>query len=312
MKLYDLVKFRQRLHAEYNVSKSIEELSYIKNQLVDIDRDLDPPYAEYIRRKINWYTNNIHQINQQHGTLSQFIKDLDQHIELVTYELFSGTYNEELNRAMMDHDHRIVRSSGMSDAAKDRLINRIRTYSDWHYPGMELGPRVGELTSYLVASDPLYLVDLDQRFIDATKSQFPEIYQHRLRGYVIDVVPDFSALPQAQFGFIFSWDYFNYLSLTTMATYLKELFQLLRPGGVLLFSYNDGETPTGAAYAENRAQSYVPLSRLSAMAKDIGFEIVRAESFDSGVLNWIELSKPGELKTVKVAQAMGEIHHRNA
>ena len=312
MKLYDLVKFRQRLYSEYNIRKSIEELSYIKNQLVDIDRDLDPPYAEYIRRKINWYTDTIHQINQQHGTLSQFITDLDQHIELVTYELFSGAYNEELNRDMMDHDHRMARASSIPELAKEQLINRIRVHSDWHYPGMELGPRVGELTTYLVANDPLYLVDLDQRFIDATKSQFSELYQNRLRGYVVDVVPDFSALPQAQFGFIFSWDFFNYLSLTTTAVYLKELFQLLRPGGVLMFSYNDGETPTGAAYAENRAQSYIPLSRLSTMAKDIGFNIIRTESFDSGVLNWIELAKPGELKTVKAAQAMGEIRHRNA
>jgi len=312
MKLYDLVKFRQRLYAEYSITKSIESLSQVKNQLVDLDRDLDPPYAEYIRRQINSYTDIIQQVNQQHGTLEQFIIDLDRHIELVTYELFSGTYNEELNRDMMDHDHRFTRSSGISDWAKEQLINRIRIYSDWHYPGMELGPRVGELTSYLVANDPLYLVDLDQRFINETKKQFPDTYQNRLRGYIIDVVPNFLALPQEQFGFIFSWDYFNYLSLTTVSIYLKQLFQLLRPGGVLMFSYNDGETPTGAAYAENRAQSFIPLSRLSAVAKDIGFEIVKTESFDSGVLNWIELAKPGELKTVKAAQAMGEIRHRSA
>lgn len=312
MKLYDLVKFRQRLHAEYSVEESIKILSQVKNQLVDLDRDLDPAYAEYVRKQINSYTDIIHQVNQQHGTLAQFIKDLDQHIDLVTYELFSGTYDEELSRSMMNHDHRLTRSSTIPESAKEQLVNRIRIHSDWHYPGMELGPRIGELTSHLVANDPLYLVDLDQRFIDATKSQFSGLFQNRLRGYVIDVTPDFSMLPKSQFGFIFSWDYFNYLALPTMTTYLKELFQLLRPGGVLMFSYNDGETPSGAAYAENRSQSYIPSSKLVNIAKDIGFEIIKMESFDSGVLNWIELSRPGELKTVKAGQASGEILHRSS
>jgi SAM-dependent methyltransferase len=298
------------LHAEYDVTKSVAELSQVKNQLIDLDRDLLPMYAEYINENITSFTNMIQQVQQQHGTLAKFIEDLDQHIELVTYELFSGTYNEELNRAMMNHEHRLTRNTDLPLLAKDILINRIRTYSDWHYPGMELGPRCGDLTPHLVASDPLYLVDLDQQFINKTSEQFPPLYQNRLRRYTIDIMPDFSALPQGQFGFIFSFDYFNYLSLTTIAVYLKELLKLLRPGGVLLFSYNDGETPSGAAYAENRSQSYVPRSKIAAICQELGYETIKYETFDSGVVNWVELRRPGELKTVKAHQALGEIHHR--
>ena len=312
MKLYDLVKFRQRLHAEYNVARAVTELSTVKNQLIDLDRDLEPAYAEYIRRNITAFSDTIQQVQQQHGTLSAFFAELDQHIELVTYELFSGTYDEELNQAMIDHDHRMQRRSILPERAKEQLINRIRGYSDWHYPGMELGPRTGELTQYLVANDPLYLVDLDQRFLDTTIQQFSGVYQNRLRRYVTDIIPDFKSLPQNQIGFIFSWDFFNYLALPTIALYLKEAHKLLRPGGVFMFTYNDGETPTGAGYAENRSQSYVPCSKLIDLCRAQGFEIKQIESFDSGVLNWIELVKPGELKTVKAAQAMGEIMHRFA
>jgi hypothetical protein len=310
MKLYDLVKFRQRLHDEYNVDRSVTELTQVVSQLTDLERDLAPTYAEYIQQNITAHTDLIQQIRQQHGTREQFIRELDQHIELVTYELFSGTYNDEINQGMMEHEHRMNRSASIPENAKDLLINRIRYHSDWHYAGMELGCRNGEMTSYLVTCDPLYIVDLDRRFLEKTSEQFSGLYQSRLRQYTINVVPDFSMLPQGQFGFIFSWDYFNYLALPTINVYLRGLFKLLRPGGTLMFTYNDGETPTGAAYAESRWNSYVPQSKLVAMAQEIGFEIAHTESFNSGVLNWIELRHPGELQTVKAHQALGEIRPR--
>ena len=310
MKLYDLVKFRQRLHDEYNVDRAVAELTQVVSQLTDLERDLAPAYAEYIQHNITAHTDLIQQIQEQHGTRERFIRELDQHIELVTYELFSGTYDDEINRGMMNHEHRMNRSNSVPENSKDLLINRIRYYSDWHYPGMELGCRTGEMTSYLVTCDPLYIVDLDQSFLKKTSEQFSVLYQSRLRQYTINVIPDFSMLPQGLFGFIFSWDYFNYLALPTINIYLRGLLKLLRPGGTLMFTYNDGETPTGAAYAENRWNSYVPRSKLIAMAQQIGFEITHTESFNSGVLNWIELRHPGELQTVKAHQALGEIRPR--
>ena len=310
MKLYDLVKLRQRLHDEYHVHRSITELAQVVAQLTDLHRDLDPQYAEYIHSNIDAFTDIIQQVQQQHGTLSTFIEQLDQHIELVTYELFSGIYSDELNRAMMNHEHRMSRIINLPDMAKDAIVSRIRRYSDWHYPGMELGPRTGEFTSYMVASDPLYLVDLDQRFINKTIEKFPALYQGRICKYIIDVVPDLSMLPQGQLGFIFSYDYFNYLSLTTITLYLQGLFNLLRPGGVLMFTYNDGDTPNGAAYAESQWHSYAPKSKLIEIIKQIGFEIIQTESYDLGAINWVELRKTGELKTAKMQQALGEIRPR--
>jgi len=312
MKLYDLVKFRQRLHDEYSVQRSVTELTQVVNQLTDLNRDLDPRYAEYVHSNIDAFTDIIQQVQQQHGTLSTFIEQLDQHIELVTYELFSGAYSDELNSAMMNHEHRMSRIINLPDMAKDSIISRIRRYSDFHYLGMELGPRTGELTSYMVACDPLYIVDLDDRFLDQTLKQFPELYQTRVYRYIIDIIPDFSIFPKSQFGFIFSYDYFNYLSSTTIDSYLQGLYDLLRPGGVLMFTYNDGETPNGAAYAETRWHSYVPKSKLIELVKQKGFEIINTESFDSGAVNWIELQRPGEIieTTSKNIKAVGEIRLR--
>ena len=118
-----------------------------------------------------------------------------------------------------------------------------------------------------------------------------------------------AVLPQEQFGFIFSWDYFNYLAPITIKYYLQQLFPLLRPGGVMMFTYNDGETPSGASYAEKRSQSYMPRSLLTEMCMEIGYHIIQAESFDSGVINWIEICKPGTLETTRAHQTLGEIQY---
>ena len=238
---------------------------------------------------------------------------IDEHIKNLTHELFSEAYDSELRFAMMEHDTRATRTTSVPLAAQRLIHERIRVYSDWHYPGMELGCRTGEWTKHLVALDPLYLVDLDQQFVDTAASQFPEQYQNRLRKYVIGLPQagerNFSVLPQGQFGFIFSWEYFNYLSLSTTRFYLEQTFHLLRPGGVMLFSYNDGETPTGAGYAESRYQSYMPRSVLMNLCRELGYEIIQAESFDSGVASWIELRRPGTLSTTRAHQTLGEIRH---
>ena len=156
----------------------------------------------------------------------------------------------------------------------------------------------------MVAADPLYIMDRHQEFLDAAKNQFPSAYQRRLRTYQL-INHDLSVLPQNQFGFVFSWGYFNYVSMDTMKHYLKQIHDVLRPGGTFLFSYNDGDTPSGAAMAEQFAQTYMPKSLLSVLVKSLGFEI--SQSFDYPNNSWIEVRKPGELNTIKLHQVLGEI-----
>jgi hypothetical protein len=213
---------------------------------------------------------------------------------------------------MMNHANRLNRESHMPDAAKNLILDRLRNYTDWHYPGMELGCRTGAWTQYLVGCDPLYIVDLDEQFLDITSKQFNELYQSRLRKYKIKLLPlqnenNLNELPENQFGFIFSWEYFNYLALSTCKYYLAQSFKMLRPGGIMMFSYNDGDTPNGAAYAESGAQSYLPKSHLIRICNELGFEIVNSESYDNGVISWLEIKKPGTLSTIKAHQALGEI-----
>ena len=83
----------------------------------------------------------------------------------------------------------------------------------------------------------------------------------------------------------------------------------LRPGGVILFTYNNCDMPAGASYAETYFMSYVPKSMLMPMCESLGFEIIYSQDFEPAMC-WVELRKPGKLRTVKAHQALGEIKYR--
>jgi len=312
MKLFDLVTLKKRLLESFNVDRSLAELGNLRDQLDSLDRDLDPQYSTMIQSYVQTINECIINLQHQHGTLSDLLQKIDLHQANINHELFSEGYDAELRSCMINHNVRLTRDSNIPGEAKNLILDRLRNYADWHYPGLELGCRTGAWTQYLVGCDPLYLVDLDQQFLDIASSQFNELYQARLRKYQIKLLPlqnenNLDQLPANQFGFIFSWEYFNYLALSTCKYYLEQAFKLLRPGGVMMFSFNDGDTPNGAAYAENGAQSYLPKSHLLRICNELGFELVNSESYDSGVINWLEIRKPGTLATIKAHQALGEI-----
>jgi hypothetical protein len=82
----------------------------------------------------------------------------------------------------------------------------------------------------------------------------------------------------------------------------------LRPGGSIIFTYNNADLPAAAAYAENYFMTYVPESVLVPMAESIGFKTVYLYNCDPA-FSIIELRKTGELRSIKVGQTAGEIKY---
>lgn len=199
----------------------------------------------------------------------------------------------------------------MDDQIRNTLVGRMQMYADWHYPGMQIGPQDGLLTEHLVACDPLYLVDVYPEFLQSTLDQFNEIYRARVRTYGIGQdgfkTKDFSELPQGQFGFVFCWEMFNFVSIETLKEYLTEIYGVLRPGGVLLFSFNDGDTINGAKNAEWGGCTFIPKRLLVPLCEKMGYEVIESFNFQPGIsdVSWIELRKPGSKQTVKGHQVLG-------
>jgi len=196
----------------------------------------------------------------------------------------------------------------------DLLIrSNIHQHADWHFPAMQLGCRslAQKYTTELVVNDPLYICDIDLTYIDEATAQFNDLYNKRIRKYVISN-HDIQALPHNQFGFILSWMFFNFAGIGILENYLTNLIKLLRPGGSLMFSYNNGDIFDSCRLSETGGMSFIPKRKILDMCEKIGYSIISSYDLpntDDQVkyISWIEIQKPGVLLTVKRTQAIGRI-----
>lgn len=310
MALYDLVDLRQQLMARADTGPVVERLLDLRNNVLSIKTavPLDATRSAYIDRLVDYYDQTIEFVNSPDNGLAAELQSINDEIQNLTHTLFYNNYGleEQKNSADFIRTHWLI---NVNSDVELIIRQRILLHTDWKYPALEIGCYDGYWTQYLVAADPLYIIDSHRDFLDSTASRFPQEYQRRLRQYHL-VNHDMSMLPSDQFGFIFSWGYFNYVSMDTMKQYLQQVMNLLRPGGVFMFSYNDGDTPGGAGMAEKFVRSYMPKSFLVPMCQSLGFEI-QAEAEHGPAISWLEIRRPGTLATIKAHQVLGEIKQRD-
>lgn len=311
MSLQNLVTLKYQLTKSLKVDHIVDDILKLKNSIELVKQsvpNIDEEHEAYLTNLVEHYTQVVTTISKPVADLKNYLRFVDKEINIYSQKLYGSNYQLEEKYGSPD-DIRNYRQVFIADDVKSVVTQRILLHTDWKYPALEIGCRDGEWTKHLVAADPLYIVDRHREFLTSAAEQFPEEYQRRLRAYYLDK-HNLLMLPRNQFGFIFSWSYFNYVGMDTIKQYLQQMFLLLRPGGVCMFSYNNGETPVGASLAENLFQAYMPRSILESLAQSLGFEIYQATDLDGGT-SWIELKKPGVLNTIKTHQVLGEILPRN-
>ena len=308
MKLHDIIELRESLKDALPTDKINKELDSIIENLGLIQARYDEDYSYRIGEVIKTVNEIKSSLQVPLDRLDDVNDIIRQDLEQVTEKFLAPDYQNELRYANPDR-MREIRTLYIPTGINEIIEQAIDLYVDWRTPGLEIGCRDGEYTKKLVGCDPLYITDVHQDFLDSTLSKFPEEYQRRLRPYLIDDM-NLSMLPKNQFGFVFSWNFFNYLSLDSIDRYLVQIFELLRPGGTFMFSYNNADMPAPAAYADSYFMSYVPKSQLLPLCTTHGFDIASSTDLDPAV-SWLELRKPGELKTIKAHQVLGEIKYVN-
>lgn len=309
-KISELVKIKEYLASVYNTEPIVTEINSMDVKLRAINQDID--IAE-VKSDIN---DLIDDFNTLHNKL-RFNKDryqaivdsIDQQIQVESAKFLSENYSLELRvESEAIGNIRKVRVLDIRPSLEEEILNRIRINTNWKYPALEIGCRDGEWTQHLIAADPLYITDHYRDFLESAVKDFPEEYQRRVRPYLTRDA-DLSMLPQGQMGFVFCWNFLNYRSLDTVKEYLKSVKEVLRPGGVFMFSYNNGDMYECAGYAEGFWMSYIPKRYLVPMCESLGFEVVHAREIrgEGTAVSWIELKKHGELNTSKANQVLGEI-----
>jgi hypothetical protein len=190
----------------------------------------------------------------------------------------------------------------------ESIMAMIKVAADWRCPGMILRPGQESFVQHLVALDPLYLVDIRLDLLNPALQRFNEQYQNRLRCYQHDPTQPvmLNHLPQAQMGLIFAWNYLNYVPLSVMYQYLDSFAQLLRPGGLAVFTFNDCDHGHGVALAEQNFMSYTPGHLVVNRVRELGLQVVQHHRA-RGDLSWMAVQQPGEISSLRGGQTLAKI-----
>jgi SAM-dependent methyltransferase len=233
-------------------------------------------------------------------TIKKIEADIDQQSQILGRVDMPSTF-QEYSKIVWTVDAR----------AHEYALARIRSLTSWQHPSLELCAGDSVYTRELIAGDPLYIACMYPETQTVTQNKFNEVYQRRLRTYHCRfdrqslVNKPFSVLPGTQFGFIFFWNIAQFCAWDHITSLLASLHSLLKPGGVLVFNFNDCDTPLGVEMAKRNFHSWLTPRTLEKICQDLGFQFQEIRTFDSTSV--ITVARPGVLTTTRAHQVLGEI-----
>jgi hypothetical protein len=192
------------------------------------------------------------------------------------------------------------------------LEGRINFHSSWKYSGMHIRPGLGEMTPHMIAFDPLYIVDEDEKLFGIIRNQFTKEYQGRIRYKYVNEGSDeiFSNIPECQINFILITDFFNYKPFEVIKRYITEIYNnVLCDGGSVIFTYNNCDNKAAIINAENNMNSYTPQRLIIPFIEQLGY--IHIKSFTSLNLSWVEIKKEGNKKSLRGGQCLAKTINNN-
>lgn len=309
MKLSNLVNYRCELEAmstlelSRNTDINIEKITHlVDTQSVKLE--------EFAQRLHNQKQNIQQAFGDFEKDLTALKLELNKLIETTEKPWFAESYRLYEQEMIYETTEYILdRRPEISKETEQFYRTRIVRYNDWHHPAMIIRPGRETYINELLASDPLYLIDESYDLLTPTMNLFNEQYQNRLRPYTINERNSdkiLEKLPDGQFGLVFAYNFFNFRPFEVIKKYLTEIYEKLRPGGVLAMTFNDCDRPKGVVLVEQHFCCYTPGYLVRELAQSLGYEVVFSWT-DDGPSTWLELRKPGEFESLRGGQALAKI-----
>lgn len=287
----------------------------IDTLLKHVNNDLNVQNIDFDNLK-NKISNNsdlvLKKLNEINADILSFKSQLEEFVNGIEkpYYAKSQTIYQEGLKDNADYilDRYSFKKLLYQEETKEFFSSRIKLHSNWRWAGLEIRPAHGDITNDLIALDPLYLVDTNPELFKVVKKMWTPEYQSRLRYYTINEGDKkiFNQLPQLQFGLVVAVDFFNFRTIELIDRYLKEIFQLLKPGGMFIFTYNNCDYPIGVDNFENSYYCYTPGRQVKSTAEKTGFRIAASFDLENNV-SWLELQKPGTRTSLRGGQTLGRI-----
>lgn len=309
MTLKDIVAYINLLDS-LSIGAETQETVRLLDSVLHVVHNHSVQLDSYSKNLEQNFSNIIASVDAFANTLAQLKQRLHQLVEAYEPQYFTES------KRVFDHEmpfesteYILNRRLSIDEHSNILLRSHLRNLGDWRIPGMIIRPGRDTFVEDLVPMDPLYLVDHHQDLIQPAVSKFTPEYQRRLRQYVITdrtEQPIMAILPQGQFGLVFAYNFFNYKPIEIIRRYLDEIYTLLRPGGVLIMTYNNCDRAQGVGLAERNFMCYTPERYIRQHAESVGFESTFSHD-GAGDLSWLEFVRPGEITSLRGGQTLARI-----
>jgi hypothetical protein len=309
MKLSELINYRNELQKlnlhsmEKTVEDELKKVLFLTDRHPITNGNLNSQLhsqEQTVYASIGEFKNYMNLLSQE---LDQLIHELEQPYFVESYRL----YDQEMNNETVEDIKN--RTTNLSESAVDFLQNRISRYVGWQHSAMIIRPGFESYINDMVSCDPLYLIDLKHELLQPSIIQYNELYQQRLRNYVVTEKNQdqiLNRLPDSQYGVVLAYNYFNFRPFEVIRQWLTEILQKLKPGGTLLMTFNDCDRDKAVMLVERRYCCYTPGKLLIQLAETLGYEVL-FQWHDNGPSTWLELKRPGTLATLRGGQTLAKI-----
>jgi hypothetical protein len=301
MKLSELISYRNEL----NRLSTAEANKFTNSELSQ--------FINFTRNTT--LANKLVDINDAFLSFDAIINQIKQDLKLTIEEAERPWFQEsyrvyEEEHPFMTVDHIFDERMNVHDNVKDLIKERLTLYVSWQHAGMFIRPGRENFINHLQSYEPLYILDQSYELMAPAMDQFNEVYRNRVRQYISnDITSDvyLEKIPEGQIGFCVAYMYFDYKPFEVIKQYFKEIFQKLKSGGVLAFTFNDCDYEGAVKLVESRFRCYTPGYLIKELAQSTGFEIVFDWHEPDGAITWLELRKPGTLTSIRGGQILAKI-----
>lgn len=257
--------------------------------------------SEINRAFDNQYSSLVDCVNDLRAACNEMIRHKEQQYLDDSMALWSTGVRYENAEVVF------ARHSGFDENDREMFASRIKLSSDWRLPAAIIRPGRESWQTCTTAFDPLYILDLDDTLLLPSRQMFNDTYQSMLQYRTFtesDQEQILSSLPENQLGFVLAFNFFDYRPLPIIKRYLNEIWTKLRPGGRVLFTFNDCDVSDNTKlFEKHKFMCYTPRRLLRDIYEKIGFIELEYHKSHTNCA-WLMLSRPGEIFSYKGGQTL--------
>lgn len=308
MKLSELVAYRNQLDLADAAKIAIQTRTDLERIQFMVERE--PEFGSQAQQLAQAQGHIQAAYEAYHASLDQLRQDVQNRIDQQSKHWFQESYR--LYQQEMVHesvDYILDRRCQIRADIREIIRARLGAVSDWQRPGMIIRPGREDWISHMVGLDPLYILDQHADLLQPALGQFPELYQNRLRKYVIDEHSDQPMLrrvPDGQIGVCLIYYLFNFRPIEVIRQYLTEIFAKMKPGGTVYFTFNNCDNSKAVQLVESSFCCYTPGGLIRSLAQGLGYDILYELDMD-GASTWLELRKPGDFVSLRGGQVLTRV-----